>query len=358
MEAISSICEEGEFYRTKNENYEIRLEVPVFLEKGSLDVKYSNVIQRHRTQQMYRHFSVRNLPPICLRLNFPEEYPESKAPEYELEIFWLPPWECSLVCQKLDELWACNGGSEILFLWRDFLRNEILGFLRHDESLDISFLFTVYAEPNDVVSFGLFRLSDERATNGAMFIHPMHYLQQFDESREIALFAKASHVCGICCEEFSGRKSIKFSKCGHIFCKNCTFEYLARKIEQQCPKILCPSFNCFTLVSHDRIKEICPGLWSKYENCVLKCALSKMKDIVFCPRRSCQLAVIIEPEETLARCGNCDYNFCSYCRKVRTSVFPSNPMTKIFIARVIWTFFLVTGLSRSCPVRHKFQRDR
>ncbi|XP_043276230.1 E3 ubiquitin-protein ligase RNF14-like [Venturia canescens] len=334
IEAMSSICEEGEFFQTKGENHQIRFEIPVHIEKGILKVKYSNVIWRHSPKQMYYHFLIRNLPPICLHLDLPLGYPETLPPIYEIEICWLSPWECSLICQKLDEIWADNQGSEILFLWRDFLRNDILSFLHHEESLDVSFWFTIYAEPDDFLTLGLFQLSDERASTGTMFTHPMHYMEQFDEWRELSLFCKGSWMCGICLEEYSGRKSIKFSKCEHIFCKNCTAQYFANKIESQSTKIQCPALNCSTIASNDQIKEICPHLWIKYENCVLKTSLNNMKDVITCPRRFCQMPVIIENDETLARCSTCTYNFCFFCRKVYHGIAPC-PMTSHETANLV-----------------------
>lgn len=46
--------------------------------------------------------------------------------------------QLSALCRRLDELWEENQGSEILFMWIQFLKEEMLEFLGIKSPLEIS----------------------------------------------------------------------------------------------------------------------------------------------------------------------------------------------------------------------------
>ena len=77
--------------------------------------------------------------------------------------------------------------------------------------------------------------------------------------------------------------------------------------------VRCPEVGCGeTLLPADIAPLVSPELFERYEAFTLKRALEAMDDLAWCPR--CQGAVIREQEDALARCCNCEYNFCALCR--------------------------------------------
>lgn len=284
-----------------------------------LKVKYLNHnLQRRCPSLPYLKFFVRHLPPATLYVKFPPNYPSKSPPKFRISISWLPAWETSRICQKLDELWYENEGNEILFIWMNFLKFELLGFLQIQYCLDVSLLFTAFEEPEYYLESDLSRLSDSRATNDNMFLNPKVYLAKYDSNRHHIEFGKSFYLCKICLEEFSGMQCVEFNRCGHVYCKTCTTEYVTLCIrERRVNCILCPEQNCKSEVAPDQIKELVPPeSYERYERLLLQVTLDSMNDIVYCPRVECQYPATKDGDDNLVTCANCLYNFCAYCRKV------------------------------------------
>ncbi|XP_047119950.1 E3 ubiquitin-protein ligase RNF14-like isoform X1 [Schistocerca piceifrons] len=86
--------------------------------------------------------SIRYLPPLVLYFSLPPDYPSTNPPDFTLSCKWLRKIEISKLCRKLDDIWEENKGMEILFLWTQFLKEEALKFLGHEEKLDLSAMYT------------------------------------------------------------------------------------------------------------------------------------------------------------------------------------------------------------------------
>ena len=261
---------------------------------------------------------IKNLPPIRFYLKLPSSYPSKKPPEYTLDIAWLPPWETSKACQQLDKIWEENQGSEILFLWIDFLKNELLEFLNMTEKLDVSYLFSLHKHTEDPFYSQIIRYRDLRVSRPFNKC-PIKFIEDYNRAKEILRFEKTLHFCEICLDKKKGPECLKFVNCKHVFCRDCVENYLNSKIKEgTVNKIPCPKIDCAKKIEFKEIQDICnEEMFRKFEDLLLKKTLNTMKDAVPCARKLCQYPVIRENvEDNLATCANCRYSFCVYCRKV------------------------------------------
>ena len=56
-------------------------------------------------------------------------------------------------------------------------------------------------------------------------------------------------------------------------------------------------------------------VYAKYEKFLLESTLAGMRDVVYCPRSSCQTAVLIDQDVgNLGRCAACNFVFCVLCK--------------------------------------------
>ena len=308
-------CEE---YSNGHLNIEIIFDINVILPKEEFQVFYVYKNSKDlKTPIDFGSIFVKYLSPIKFYAKLPSSYPTNKPPEYTLDIAWLPPWESSKICQKLDELWEENYGSEILFIWIDFLKN-CLDFLNIKEKLDISYVFTLYKEKDETFYLDPVKWKDNRVFRSLKRC-PIMFLKEFDKMKRFRRFQKIFHFCEICLEYNSGSKSIELFNCKHIFCRNCIEQYISAKIKDGIVNsIPCPTENCSKTLEFNEIKEICnEETFRKYEEFLLKKTLNTMKDVIPCARKCCQYPVIRDNvENDLATCAHCNYSFCIYCRKV------------------------------------------
>ncbi|XP_033211656.1 E3 ubiquitin-protein ligase RNF14-like isoform X2 [Belonocnema kinseyi] len=267
---------------------------------------------------------VKNLPPIRLYLKLPSSYPSKNPPEYTLSISWLPPWESSKACQKLDEIWEENQGSEILLLWIDFLKKDLLEFLGMNEKLEISYLFTLSKHQEDFFFSQPIQYRDSRVSKSQNRC-PIKFLEDYDNKINSLRFSKGVHFCGICLERKRGAESFEFTNCKHVFCRNCLEQYLNSKINQgSVSRISCPKSDCGRKIEYKEIQDICrEEIFAKFEGLLLRKTINTMKDAVPCARKICQYPVIRENvDDNLATCANCRYSFCVFCRKGYHGVSP------------------------------------
>lgn len=112
------------------------------------------------------------LPSLQLRIVLPEEYPENKAPMFELstEPAWLSRKHLDELQSKGEELWEEAGRSSVVYGYIDFLQQEAehaFGFAKGGRNLEV---------PQD------FKIS----------------LLDFDINATQAAFEKETFDCGVC----------------------------------------------------------------------------------------------------------------------------------------------------------------
>ncbi|XP_076673803.1 E3 ubiquitin-protein ligase RNF14-like isoform X1 [Andrena cerasifolii] len=314
-----------------NSNYEfsyvqgdiIECHCNIFIKASSLTFKnvYNN--DKNLESGLFSKYIVKYLPPVRVYLKLPDDYPSKSPPNFYVTTSWLSPWQISRVCQKLDEVWVDNKGQEILFLWLEFLRNDLLTFLHITDVLDISFLHMVYYNLEDYFKLNLIFESDARAVYNMLYVDPIQFLINYDKAQCETEFRNNYYICIICFEVYCGEKCIKLSNCSHIYCKKCMQDYVAININDgTVNNLTCPSISCDSSIAIHQIKDLCPKLFSKYESLSLRITLSTMKDLIYCPRISCQCPHVKDTDDTLLICAKCDYAFCSYCYKAYHGASP------------------------------------
>ena len=73
-----------------------------------------------------------------MEFSLPPDYPSTSAPTFSLSCPWLTTAQKSRVEQKMEQLWEEIKPGVILFVWLDFLQEELLSFLDLGGVLDIS----------------------------------------------------------------------------------------------------------------------------------------------------------------------------------------------------------------------------
>ncbi|KAK6640236.1 hypothetical protein RUM44_011922 [Polyplax serrata] len=136
IDSLKSIYYNEEFQVTGNSDQNDKIQA-IFWAFNKLpddySIKYLDVLGSHDPCYM----KVKYLPPIELRLTFPEDYPSKNPPEFVISCQWLPKSKISLLCKKLDDIWTEYGAVEIVYIWSDFLKNDALDFLGFANELDL-----------------------------------------------------------------------------------------------------------------------------------------------------------------------------------------------------------------------------
>ncbi|XP_076232675.1 E3 ubiquitin-protein ligase RNF14-like isoform X2 [Calliopsis andreniformis] len=325
---LSNIYNYEEFSYIKEDIMQCYFNIFPKISSSTLRLKNIDKTDKEIESHALTKYVIEYLPPIRMYLQLPNNYPTKKPPNFYIITSWLSPWQISFLCQKLDEMWLDNEGQEILFLWFEFLRNDILQYLEIKDTLDVSFLCMVYDNLENYYKLNLVLKNDIRAIYNPLFFNPLQLLIYYDKYQCNINFEKNYHQCIICFEEYSGRDCIKLQNCKHIYCKGCIQEYVSIKISENCVNdIICPSINCNSSIAIYQVKKLCPNLYPKYENSLLKVALSTMKDIIVCPRIVCQYPFIKHTNGPLGICDNCDYVFCCHCYKAYHGVIPCTMTT-------------------------------
>ena len=101
-------------------------------------------------------FQVRHLPPLRMEFSLPPDYPSLCPPLFLLTCPWLLPAQKAGVEARLEQLWQENRGGVILFLWLNFLQEEVMDFLELSSSLDLrQFEAVLPEEPHTEPGAGL-----------------------------------------------------------------------------------------------------------------------------------------------------------------------------------------------------------
>ncbi|XP_040908018.1 E3 ubiquitin-protein ligase RNF14 isoform X2 [Toxotes jaculatrix] len=276
-----------------------------------------------------------------------KDYPSTSSPVFTLSSKWLTRAQMSSLCRRLDELWEENQGSEILFKWIQFLKEEALDFLGIQSPLDVirggnkaggerrktesaataltpceshsenaeekkrevkkekpePQLFSSQLDPRAVL------LMDPRADL-------LPQLLDFDEAQRQRVFDSKVFCCGICFVEKLGSSCLCFKECQHVYCKACMTEYFQIQIRDgnvQC--LNCPEPKCTSLATPSQVKQLVDEeLFARYDRLLLQSSLDLMADVVYCPRQYCGTAVMVEPDTTMGICSACQYAFCTLCK--------------------------------------------
>lgn len=382
--ALESIYTNEEFsYNLNNDQYQCSLKIFINLPEGY----YLTYKDESNPDEVDEKLSISHLPPLKLYMTLPKDYPDKSAPEFTLYCSWMTPFNLTKLCKMLDKLWDENKPQEIIFTWAAFLQNEILDFCKMNDYLNLSKQYTFYKKNLNVIkskeldvnkrdefnnkNYSKASKSKNNRDRKKKFVSKrfdrrgvvdcsfekniIEMLVNYNEERTCIEFKKNFYTCNICFMDKSGESCIQFKPCLHIFCKDCITGYLKVRINDGAVQnINCPEEKCTSEVSPGQIKElVSPELFLKYDSTLLSATLDTMLDIVYCPRRQCQYPVSKEPNEKMARCPECQYTFCIYCKMVYHGIEPCKVscgmfilflyFIKIIIIIIFIFFFFFTG---------------
>ena len=233
----------------------------------------------------------------------------------------------SRLCKTLDHIWEEQGaGFEVIFQWVQFLTEETVSVLKIESPFELSVishkrLQKVMADSNDPASKKL----DPRAFQDAANIPSLiPYLEDYSLREKKRIFDTSYFDCAVCFLEKRGSDCVRFLKCGHIYCKECMREYFQVQIKDGAVRALtCPEDKCDSQADPGLVQQLVPtDVFEKYDRFLLQSTLDCMSDITYCPRKQCQTPVLKETDDLMAICSNCQYVFCSLCKRTYHSISP------------------------------------
>ncbi|MBN3302497.1 RNF14 ligase, partial [Amia calva] len=272
-------------------------------------------------------YAVSFLPPVVLNFELPSDYPSNSSPVFTVSSTWLSRVQLGAVCKRLDELWQESVGSVVLFSWIQFLKEDILNFFSIESSLEIVTAEKGRKEPEKEAAPEKEREEDAEESEregldprAIVEVDPrtnvLLQLLDFDVEQQQKAFDSKAYSCGICFLEKMGSECLCFKECRHVYCKACLTDYFQIQIRDgnvQC--LNCPEPECNSVAMPSQVKNLVgEELFARYDRLLLQSSLDLMADIVYCPRKMCGSAVMVEPDTTMGICPTCQYAFCSLCK--------------------------------------------
>ncbi|XP_071506309.1 E3 ubiquitin-protein ligase RNF14-like [Diadema antillarum] len=300
-----------------------------------------------------------SLPPIELNFQYPRDYPSKSAPDFTLSSKWLSVNQLTRLCEKLDEIWESNANEVVIYQWTEFLKTETLSHLGITSpiDLDVSDLPRTLRQRSMMEGQGYqagpragpggdggealegatggvglmqqpagvaMRLGVRAMQDTAALTHLTPTIVAHDKLTQDRIFDASFNTCGVCYEDKFGRDCLRFSGCGHVYCKACMAEHFRVKIlDGDVKGLLCPENDCTSQALAPQVKELVDHeVFEKYDARLLDLSLSEMGDIVFCPRKACQCPVIRDEKTNMGLCPQCRFAFCILCKNTFHGVAP------------------------------------
>ncbi|XP_043925214.1 E3 ubiquitin-protein ligase RNF14-like isoform X1 [Protopterus annectens] len=327
--ALAGIYNEDEFNRTESsQGGEIRICLTL--------PPHFRVLVDGRNEQL--EYIVEFLPPIILRFDLPVDYPSASAPAFTLHCKWLSESQLTSLCTQLDGIWKENKGCVVLFSWMQFLREETLHFLNIGSSLLLkpSEMRRCYPQPLVFMETEQAGIAKAEDAVGAICCDPraaqdveswaniLPEILDFNQHQKQKCFNNKIYSCKICFLAKLGSDCLCFTKCEHVYCNSCLREYFEIQIKDGTVHLLnCPEPECPSVATPAQVKQLVgEEAFSRYDHLLLQNGLSLMTDVVYCPRLSCQTAVLKEPDSEMAVCNSCFFAFCTKCNLTYHGVAP------------------------------------
>ncbi|WWC86300.1 uncharacterized protein L201_001173 [Kwoniella dendrophila CBS 6074] len=250
---------------------------------------------------------VSHLPPLILRVLFPESYPLVEAPKpISLRAplpsgdklgNWLPKSTLKQVQDKLIEMWneekeVCGEGIGIIWKWWEWVgTGEFLSDLGMFKGSSLELSVPPIIPPST--------------------FHTM--LKTYNASQIHSDFEKTAFSCSICLENRKGKSCIQMPGCGCVFCTPCLSSCWSLAItEGSLENVSCPSISCTKqralrdrgeTVDNEIDVELVESVVGKtlrerWEEVKEKRIAEIDPSYTICPRPSCQAAVPPPPLPT------------------------------------------------------------
>uniref|UniRef100_A0A8C9YXD4 RBR-type E3 ubiquitin transferase n=1 Tax=Sander lucioperca TaxID=283035 RepID=A0A8C9YXD4_SANLU len=274
-----------------------------------------------------KQYELSFLPPLLLSFELPEDYPSSSPPSFTLTCSWLTHTQLSALSAQLTDLYRATAGAVVLFSWVQFLKEDALRFLDIHTLLELpsdehsthstdsqGAVALIQNTSND--SHHIAQASDVREAEQTLQTSEFKLLI-YNATQKQKAFATTVFDCGVCFMGWLGSDCVQLSECGHIFCQACLAEFCKLQItEGNIRAVTCPEADCSATPTPAQVKRLVgEELFSRYDRLLLQSTLDCMADVVYCPRRTCGSAVIVEKSSTAALCSVCRFAFCVTCKK-------------------------------------------
>ncbi|KAK2835177.1 hypothetical protein Q5P01_015661 [Channa striata] len=263
--------------------------------------------------------------------------------------------QLSALAAQLSDLYRATRGAVVLFSWVQFLREDALKFLDIHNLLELrsdqhSAQDTQSAEPtipagqddalneDDVSASSSSDPLDPTGQGASLMaacpteppqnkdhmrsdLTPSQILLSqiliFDADQKQRVFASTVFDCSVCFMSLLGSECVQLLDCGHIFCQACLAEFCKIQIKEGTVRgVTCLQEDCTATPTPAQVRTLVgEELFSRYDHLLLQSTLASMSDVVYCPRRSCGSAVILDKSSTVAVCSVCGFAFCVKCRK-------------------------------------------
>lgn len=138
LDALQSIFYSDELVVLKKDGKDIKI---IFLAHVTLPENFLVKYKESPEVDEYSFVDISYLPPIKLSLTLPEAYPNKCSPKFNISCQWLTKSTISKLCTQLDIIWSENEYMQIIYMWIDFLKNDLLDFLRIENELDLTELY-------------------------------------------------------------------------------------------------------------------------------------------------------------------------------------------------------------------------
>lgn len=157
--------------------------------------------------------------------------------------------------------------------------------------------------------------------------HPsllLPYLLDYDRKEREREFSESFFDCEICFQTLPGAKCKRLEPCGHTHCRECLTLHVTTKIQSgDVTKISCPSGSCEETLSLNVIRDlVSPEVFERFDRLLLQKTLDGMRDVVYCPRPTCQCVTLRDEDSNMAQCPRCRFSFCVLCKHVWHGLSP------------------------------------
>ncbi|KAK5122843.1 hypothetical protein LTR85_003758 [Meristemomyces frigidus] len=143
-----------------------------------------------------RDVKLLHLPPLCLQIALPTDYPADAPPKVHLTAKhdWLPKEKLVELEAEAGKLWEEYGHCQIVFSYIDSLQQAAERGFDLDQSADGCLVLPATSESK---------------------------LLSFDADTTLSIFNAGTYDCGICLEPKKGSSCYRMKRCGHVFCLDC-----------------------------------------------------------------------------------------------------------------------------------------
>ena len=161
--------------------------------------------------RLHTSLLINHITPVILTVVFPETYPSQDCPLFKLSCLWLSPLQLSLIAQQLDKLHKENRGDQIIYIWANWLQNE---------------LFDVLGLQNLIICENLeFPLDEAVAYEDSDPFSRFAEIVSYDFAMMEKEFVMEVQTCMICYNEETGANFVRLVPCLHHYCLDCLTEY-------------------------------------------------------------------------------------------------------------------------------------